>query len=186
MTNIIVVPPFLQFLCGKTKNMWVTVVLIILFLVLAYVLFAPLDLYIDTATQHYNLSFGSLAQANVEAHQEELLRIRLKLFFMKFYFYPLRWKRTSKKKTSTKKAIGKSRKRLGLGKGLRLLRSFKVKRLLVDLDTGNCISNAKLYPLFAFLNYHVGSFHINFEGRTRMALHMQNRPIRIIKSFFNF
>ncbi|MEK6152268.1 hypothetical protein WIW50_03370 [Flavobacteriaceae bacterium 3-367] len=140
----------------------------------------------DTATQRYDLSFGSLAKANLEMHKEELLRIKLTLLFMKFYLYPLKWKRAPKKKTQKKKKVGKSKKSLGLRKGLRMLKSFKVKRLLVDLDTGNCTSNAKLYPLFVFLDYHIGSFHINFEGRNRMALHIQNRPIRIIKSFINF
>ncbi len=166
--------------------MWLTVVFILFFLVLAYVLLAPINFYMDTATQRYDLSFGSLAKANLEMHKEALLRIKLKLLFMKFYFYPLKWKHAREKRTSKKKKLGKSRRSLGPRKGLRMLKSFKVKRLLVDLDTGNCISNAKLYPLFALLNYHIGSFHINFEGRNRMALHMQNRPIRIIKSFINF
>jgi hypothetical protein len=58
--------------------------------------------------------------------------------------------------------------------------------MVLDVDTGNCIQNAKLYPAFAFLNHHVGTFHINFEGRVNMVLHMQSRPINIIKSFINF
>ena len=43
---------------------------------------------------------------------------------------------------------------------LRLLKSFKVQKLLVDIDTGDCILNAKLYPIFGFLNYHVGNFKV--------------------------
>lgn len=56
----------------------------------------------------------------------------------------------------------------------------------LNIDTGDCISNAKLYPLFAFFNYKGGNFNINFEGKNRLALHIQNRPIKIIKTFFNF
>ena len=30
------------------------------------------------------------------------------------------------------------------------------------------------------------TFQVNFEGKVNMELHLQNRPINIIKSFINF
>ncbi len=75
---------------------------------------------------------------------------------------------------------------MGFRTGLRLLKSFRIKQFLLNVDTGNCISNAKLYPVFAFLNYRVGGFNINFQGRNQLVLHIQNRPIHIIRSFINF
>jgi len=77
----------------------------------------------------------------------------------------------------------KNIKKFGFRKISRVLRSFKIKNLIIDIDTGDWTLNAKLYPIFSFLNFTVGSFNINFEGRNRMVLHMQNRPISIIKSF---
>ncbi len=53
------------------------------------------------------------------------------------------------------------------------------------MDTGDVVKNAKLYPAFAFLNYHVGGFNINFQGRNQLAVRLQNRPIDIIKLFIN-
>ena len=53
------------------------------------------------------------------------------------------------------------------------------------MDTGNCILNAKLYPLFALLNYYTGNFYINFQGRNQLVLLVKNRPIDIIKSLIN-
>ncbi|MGB5820785.1 MAG: hypothetical protein WBG90_14965 [Saonia sp.] len=167
--------------------MWSILVLMLFFLLIVYILFMPINVFIDTVANQYYVQFTGLAKATIEGHQEELLRIKLQTFFMKFYFYPLKMGKASKKKKIAKGAIGKRNKgTIGLKKGLRVLRSFKVKYLLVDVDTGNCVLNAKLYPLFAFLNYSKGTFRINFEGRNNMALHMQNRPIFIIKSFINF
>ena len=67
----------------------------------------------------------------------------------------------------------------------RMLRTFKVKEFLLDFDSGNCITNAKLYPVFVYLNYQIGGFHINFQGRNQLVLQLHNRPIHIIKSFIN-
>lgn len=143
----------------------------------------PIVLFIDTATNQYYLQFWGLAKASIQSDEEELIRIRLKVFFLNFSFYPLR-KSGSKKTRKTKEVqVKKKGKRMSFRTGLRLLKTFKVKRLLLNIDTGNCITNAKLYPVFAFLNYKTGGFNINFQGRNQLVLHIQNRPIHIIRSF---
>jgi len=147
----------------------------------------PIVLFIDTKTNQYYLQVKGLVKASIESHEEELFRIRLQLFFLSFYFYPLRNivlgnKKKLIKSVNNKRKIGKG---ISLEKGLRMLKSFKVKRFLFDIDTGDCILNAKLYPLFAMLNYHVGGFSVNFEGRNRVELHIYSRPIYLIKSFMN-
>ena len=147
----------------------------------------PIVLFIDTKTNQYYLQVKGLVKASIESHKEELLRIKLKLFFLSFYFYPLRNigignNKMILKSRENKKKIGK---RIGLEKCLRMLKSFKVKRFLFDIDTGDYILNAKLYPLFAMLNYHFGGFIVNFEGRNRVELHIYSRPIYLIKSFMN-
>ena len=167
--------------------MLLSVVLILLFLLIMYLLFVPINLFIDTGSNQYYLQLKGLAKVYLEGHKEEVIRIKLRTLFMRFYFYPLRKFSRAKKKSQKKEVVSKKkRKGIDLKKGIRILRSFQVKRLLVEMDTGNCISNAKLYPAFAFLNHHVGAFSINFEGRNRLAIHLQNRPINIIKSFINF
>ena len=150
-----------------------------------YLLFMELILYIDTGTNEYYIQAKGLMKAKIEPHKEELLRIRIQTLFMNFYFYPLKKIGASKKPRATKKLRVKSKSRIGFRKGLQILRTFRVERLLLDFDAGNCIVNAKLYPLFAFLNHNIGDFRINFEGRNQFILQMQNRPIRIIKSIIN-
>lgn len=160
--------------------------LILFFLLILYLLLAPIVLFIDTATNQYYVRLKGLAKLNIEPDEKELLRIKLKIFFLSFYFYPLKKIGSSKSKKTVKPTSRKSGKRIGFGKSMRVLRSFKVKRLLLNIDTGDCIWNAKLYPIFALLNYNIGEFSINFEGRNQLALQLQNRPINIIRSFINF
>lgn len=91
----------------------------------------------------------------------------------------------SARSKQTKKTKKKRSKDINFKTLLRVLKSFKVRQFQIDIDTGNCISNAKLYPVFAFLNYYKGGFNINFENRNKVLLSIENRPIRIIKSFIN-
>ncbi len=159
---------------------------ILLFLFILYLLFVPLDIVINIAKNQYFVRIRGLAKVAIEGHEKKFLRIKLNTLFTRFYFYPLR----RKKKEQKKKIETKSRKRRNFKsnfkRGLQLIKSFEVKKLILDIDTGNCIQNAKLYPAFAFLNHHVGTFQVNFEGRVNMVLHLQSRPINIIKSFINY
>lgn len=158
----------------------------LLFLVLLGLLFIPIELYVDTITNQYYLRLRGLVKASIESDEEELLRIRISVFFRNFNFYPLQNLGTTKKHKEEVRKIKKRRKKNSRKKIIRLLKSFRVKKIYVNLDTGDCLMNARLYPVFAFLNYHQGKFKINFEGRNQMVLYVQNRPIRIIKSFINF
>ncbi len=160
-------------------------ILILLILLIIGVLLVPVEIYIDTTSNQYYLQLKGLARASVEKDTEEIIRIRLRTFFRDFYFYPLKKIGVAKTKKLEKSTVKKRRKKVPVRKILRVLKSFKIKRFFVDIDTGNCISNAKLYPVFSFFNYYHGGFHINFEGRKQFVLLIQNRPIHIIKSFIN-
>jgi len=163
--------------------MFLTILSILLVVLILYILFVPIVLCIDSTTNQYYVRAKGLAKASIENHDEELLRINLKVAFLHFYFFPLRKIGIKKRKSIKEKNTGKRHKRIGIRTLLRMLKSFKVKRLYLDIDTGNYILNARLYSMVGILNYTIGSFNINFEGRNQMALHMQNRPIDIIRSF---
>jgi len=157
------------------------VVLIILFIVLIiYLLFASLSVFIDTSINCYYLKLNGIFRINVESHESEIIILHLHVFFLNFSFYPLRPKKRIKSNKKHKKS-----KFFTFRQVYRILRSCRIKRLFIDVDTGDCIENAKLYPAFALLNYSGGNFNINFEGRNKLVLHIHNRPIYIIKSFIN-
>ena len=146
----------------------------------------PIVMVIDTRGNQYCIHLKGLAKANVVADEKEIFKIKLKVLFFNFNFYPLN-KKTKVLYNNEKKKKPKKRysKQVSFKTGLRVLKSFKIKQFDMNLDTGDCIYNAKLYPIFAFLNHYRGGFHINFQGRNHLILVLENRPIRIIKSFIN-
>ena len=162
--------------------MFLTILLILFLLLILCFLFLPIVLFVDTSTSEYYIKLKGLAKASIETDSKELLRIKLKILFFNYYFFPLKKNSTTKKKKRVKKNEIRNMTRIRIKKGLRILSSFNVKKVILDIDTGNWILNAKLYPLFGFLNHHIGSFNVNFSGMNRMALYMQNRPINILKS----
>jgi len=146
----------------------------------------PIVMVIDTRGNQYYIHLKGLAKANVVNDEKEIFKIKLKVLFFNFNFYPLN-KKTKVLYDNEKKKKPKKRysKQVSFKTGLRVLKSFKIKQFDMNLDTGDCICNAKLYPIFAFLNHYRGGFHINFQGRNHLILVLENRPIRIIKSFIN-
>jgi len=168
----------------KIRKMITAILFALLFLLLFGLLFIPIELYLNTNTNQCFLHLKGLVKARFENDEEELLRIRVRFFFKNFHFYPLRKLGAPKRQ---KLGVKKDKKHQGIKpkRILRLLKSFRIKKLSVNIDTGDYLLNARLYPVFAFLNYHKGNFNINFEGSNKMVLHLQNRPIYIIKSFIN-
>ena len=164
--------------------LWLVVIFLLVGLLL-YLLFLPLDVIVNTSDKKFFARLGYLAKAAVESDEKYLIRVRLSTLFMRFNFYPLK-KRRKKEKPKTKKVTKKSQMKWSdFRLGLRLLKSFEIKRFSADVDSGNCITNAKWYPVAALFNYYGGNFNINFIGRNQLTLHLHNRPIRIIKSFIN-
>ena len=163
--------------------LWVILILLFVSIVI-YLLFARISLFIDTSTNRYFIKLQGICSINAERDETEILKLRLHVFFLHFNFYPLG--PDKKKKIKPKKKKKKSRFSLTFKQAYRLVKSFKIKRFYLDLDTGDCITNAKLYPIVSLINYKKGNFNINFNGRNKLVLHIQNRPIYIIKSFINF
>ena len=160
---------------------WVLLIVVVLLLVLLLV--SPLNLYVNTNTRDYYLQFGNLFTARIEPHEEKVVCVHIKLFFFDFYLYPLQYKKKTKKKDSGSKRKGFDRKFFTKARMRNLLRSFNIKKLWLNIDTGDYIANAKLFPVCWLLNYTKGTFTVNFEGKNELVLHLQNRPIRILRSF---
>lgn len=185
MTQIIAGPLFVCFLSPKTRNMWALILLGLLILLVVCSLWIPIELCMDTVSQQYFVRLRGLVKASIEENDKELIQITLHVFFRKFYFYPLQKMFSERPKKEPESRSGKKRRQIGFKKIKELMKTFKVKQLLVDIDTGDYVTNAKLYPVFALLNRSTGSFTINFEGRNQMLLFLENRPIYLLRSFIN-
>ena len=172
--------------------MILAIIFLLVLLIVVYLLLMPIVLSIDTVRNEYYVQLRGLLKAFIEPHEDAIIRIRIRLFFFNFYYSPIDeyYKHKRKKKLKQKidkvtKYKTKSRKRLSFIKGLKILRTFKVKQFYLNVDSGNVITNAKLYPAFSFFNYYLGGFNINFIGQNQLVLRLQNRPLDIIKIFIN-
>jgi hypothetical protein len=147
----------------------------------------PIIFFADTSTNQYYIKVKGIAKASMESDEFEIFKIHLEVLFLNFFFYPIKKKRAVKlNKGKNKIAENKHFKSVNFKKVLRVLKSFKIKQFQLDIDTGDCIVNSKLYPAFAFLNfYNHTQCSVNFESRNNVLLSIENRPIRIIKSFIN-
>lgn len=162
------------------------ILFVLLFGLLAYLLFMPLELCLDSYRQRYYLRFGSLATVSLERDPIELLRLHLRVLFVNFFWRPSdlqRW-HGKKKKPGTGKTGGKSRG-MTPGQVRKILRSFRVKAFHIEIDTGNPVLNARLFPIVYLLGKQGREAEINFLGRNRVLVRIANRPIYILNTFIN-
>jgi len=64
-----------------------TALLIVFILLVLGFLLVPLELYINTIKNQYYVQLKGLARASLDGDEDELIQIRLKVFFRNFYFY---------------------------------------------------------------------------------------------------
>ncbi|MRX64014.1 hypothetical protein GJ691_07510 [Maribacter sp. RZ05] len=153
--------------------------------VIVYILYTKVIIYVNTVTQEFYIRVVGLLKASVETDVDKLIRVRIEAWFMKFDVLPLDHKRKSKMKKSTPRPKSENKKKLTVHKILQVVRTFKIKEFVLNIDTGNCITNAKLYPLLSIANLCKGQFNINFQGQNQLILQIENRPVRILKAFIN-
>jgi hypothetical protein len=166
--------------------MVLTVVLVLFLGLLVYLLLMPLELCIDTFREKYYLRMGLLARISVEKDPVELVRLHLKVLFMHFSWRPADLRSWgSKTKKTTKKAKKTKKRHMTLARGMQLIQSFRVKAFRLELDTGNPVLNAQLFPIFFLTGQQGGDVGINFLGRNNILLQITNRPIYILNTFIN-
>lgn len=164
----------------------------ILLVILVMLLWLPIGLYINTRKSHYLLKYGPLVQARFVPDPREILLIHLKVLFwsQKWSILDLRTKEPRKKlkESKTKKRthyFPMRKSAFSPSKIRRLLRSFRIREFHWELDTGNPVLNAKLYPLFYFTGLRCSGTDLNFEGRNSLVCRVENRPIRILTAWIH-
>jgi hypothetical protein len=161
---------------------WI-IILIFLLLILCWFLLAPLELKIDTRTPQASLRWISIGKAKVVYEQEKwLLKIRVWFFSKQWELEKLIFGK--KKKNRIKKATRKrkSNKNKRLRRFLSVVKTFRVTKWQIAMDTGDSIQNAWLYPLnfFPYTRHHL---YINFEEENYLLLKVRNVPWKLVYAF---
>jgi len=168
------------------------IIIFVLCIVLSFLLFAPIQLKIDSNTGQYLLNWGWILQGRFIPDMEEIKKskLHLNIFFYPFDFFPLKQKRKRKGKdgkNETPNENKKGSKRLPFKHPVRrlwhLLRSFQVKVLNVNIDTDDYVANAYLFPAFQLLSRGKRHLKVNFEGKVEMQIWIQNNGLRALRAF---
>ena len=163
--------------------MWI-IILIFLLLILCWLFIAPLELEVDTRIPEASLRWTSIGRANV-SYQNETWWLDLRvLFFHKQWDLEKLIFRTKKKKKTRKRGYKKevSKKGSRARKFLNVVKTFRVTKWQIAVDTGDVTKNAWLYAL-NFTPHTRRHLHINFTDENYMLLVIRNSPWKLAYAF---
>ncbi len=165
----------------KTEKAVILAILLgALLLMILWLLLAPISVKIDTWQQDYAVRWQGIGGVQVLLIENEVVLL-LRVFFWRKAFYPLRGsKKPSKPPKKSKPTTQRKGGIFSWKLAKRVLRTFRIKQFKLELDTDDYVINAFLYPVFYFLDSPKRQLRVNFEGRTNLLLHIENRLSRII------
>lgn len=154
-------------------------------LLVIYLLTAPVWLEIDTEKEVYRAGFHWLLSISVSVRggtlQMDMRFLRIK---RKVVVDPS--PRETEQPAKTKRRARKRRRPDGLPvrKIIAVLRSFRIRELTLQLDTGDQPVNGLLYPLAAWLRHRTGhDIRIGFNGESRLVLRIRNNLARMLWAY---
>jgi hypothetical protein len=159
---------------------WIFIIVFLFLTLLAWVLFGPIIIFINTGTSRYHLALPGVFKIAV-VPSDGLFHIRGRAFFIPWRYNPFKPKKEKEdgkpgKKTKQPKKRGGLKIRSGsLRMAGDLLRSFRIRKLDLDLDTDDVILNAWLVPAFSMVNSENIRMRVNFEGNASLLLDLRTR-----------
>jgi len=147
--------------------------------VTGYLLFAPFYLEINSTKGFYGIRFNYLASANLVLIDN---RLKVNVAAAGWHKKIDPFAKTAKTKPVQPKNKKISRFSFGLVKAL--LKTFKIRKCYVDIDTDNVQLNGILYPAVYWLsNYTAQPLSINFLHHNEIDLKIENNIARLIKAY---
>lgn len=164
---------------------WIIIISILLF-IFGWLLLAPLYLYVSTPESRYEAGLTGVFKVRIVTDERGLPQVVANLLFFSFrvplFQFRTKEKKGLKTKAKKKKARRMTRKRIRLIMRIiwKIIRSFRLKQLKLNIDTGDVIRNAYLIPVFSFAYRENIRLSVNYESRNEFILHFENTIGRII------
>lgn len=162
---------------------WLIGILLFLFLIICWLLIAPLVMIIDTTRPIASIKWVTLGSAKIWYEEEWWVSMRIPFYRRTWRLADLLKKKPIKKVEAKKKSPSK---KLPLSKKMEkfwfIIKSFRVRKWQLAIDTGNPVRNAQLYPL----NFYPGAERhilVNFNDDNFLILEIVNRPLKMIIAF---
>jgi hypothetical protein len=166
---------------------WLWILLVLLVLVLAYLLWAPFFIEIDSEAGIYRVRFHRLAVARVWIKEDSIwLQWKIAAWGKTIDLLdPGEVKPPVKHAKRRKRRTEKRKRAIPWRKIKAVFQSFRVKKFEFDIDTGDIPANGILYPVVWGLSRWSGrKLSVNFEDRNEMVLMVKNNFARVIWAFW--
>ncbi len=156
------------------------IVLLVLLLIFLLLLLAPFELRLDTISGDCCLRWRGIASVRLSGEVRDPV-VRLWLLGWRKKYHLLELGGGKEEEEGEAKQRERRPKKGGRPRWLtfrlirRLLRTFRVHRLRLLLDTDDYVLNAYLFPIFQGFSKGNRQLTINFSGRNELALTVTNR-----------
>lgn len=164
------------------------VLLVLLFIVLiffGYLFFAPFYVEINTTIGLYRLRFHRLASASLKVIDSRLITEIKLAGWTKQLHSPSIQNISKEKKTEKKVKIEKPK--ISWQKIRKVIKSFRVNKCDISIDSGNMQLNGILYPLFFWISaWSKKNIRINFIDENKIVLEIENNLARLSWAYFSF
>ena len=159
---------------------WI-ITLLVLLLISAWLLLAPMELHIDTRVPHATFKWQTIGRATMIYEQEEwFLNIKILLFSKQWPLSRMLVESANKKKKAKKTPGAKGAPVFKWKQRIPgILSTFRINELKIAVDGLDQLSYAMLYPLnfMPLVGKHID---INFRDQTYFLLRISNRPLRLL------
>ena len=157
--------------------MWLIFILILLVLILAWIFIAPLQIQIDTRIPEVYVRWVSLGKAKL-VFDEDKWWLKISVFFISKKWELEKLLHNPRKKVKKVKLKPGTKKSKFLRRLFKIIKSSRITRWQIAIDTGDNVKNAWLYhlnfyPAFCHL-------HINFFDENYLFLEIRNAPWKMV------
>jgi hypothetical protein len=161
---------------------WLMVILLVLTILMAYLLFAPFSLQVDSVKGIFRFRFHKLARGILLIRDNTLL-LSLKIAGWQKDIDLLK-KRAGKKPGASKKEPQKRKVQFPFRKAIRVLNSFKIKQFFITISWPHMHLNGILYPVTIWLSSISGkTISTNFQNENIIVLEIENNIARMLWAF---
>ncbi len=166
---------------------WIIFILLLSFF--TWLIVGPLILKINTSRNIYEIKLPGIFKGMI-IPTDEFLVFKIWFAFIPITFDPLKQSIKKNKKPKKEKSVKKSTKKKSRKKIqviqirkliVRIFNSFNIKKLDMNIDTGDFILNAKLVPVFSAIHSEKRMMTVNFQEVNHLELIITNRLFNFIK-----
>ena len=162
--------------------MWWLIIIFFL-LLFSYFLFAPFILEINSDKGIFSLRSHYIASADLALYRDAFF-LNVKIAWWRKQFNLLEPNIKDPETSPAKKHRQKSSKKIPFKKILNLIKSFRVRKFLISLDTDNMQWNGIMYPIFLLAEHYSGrQIEINFTGENIVIMKIENNIARILWAY---